>query len=134
MSESKLADCPRIYTRCPACNNDTLTINRGRLLCTWQECPDPTRIDKAIDRQPVPAQNAGAAPDLIPPIESNQSLVEAIKETDRHIEDLYRQAGEGRIVEKGLAAAAERVKLLTDALIHCSRLNAESNHCHAEKS
>lgn len=36
---------PRIYTRCPACHNDTLTINRGHLLCTWHACPDPTRID-----------------------------------------------------------------------------------------
>ena len=37
---------PRIYTRCPACHNTTLTINDGRLLCTWHECPDPTMIDR----------------------------------------------------------------------------------------
>jgi hypothetical protein len=37
---------PRIYTRCPACHNDTLVINKGKLLCTWHECPDPTRIDR----------------------------------------------------------------------------------------
>lgn len=35
----------RIYTRCPACGNDTLTINKGHLLCTWHECKDPTLID-----------------------------------------------------------------------------------------
>jgi hypothetical protein len=38
---------PRIYTRCPACQNDTLTINDDKhLLCTWIKCPDPTAIDK----------------------------------------------------------------------------------------
>jgi hypothetical protein len=37
---------PRIYTRCPACHNTTLTINDGRLLCTWHGCPDPTMIDR----------------------------------------------------------------------------------------
>lgn len=36
----------RIYSRCPACHNDTLTINKGRLLCTWHECSDPTLIDR----------------------------------------------------------------------------------------
>lgn len=40
--ESKI---PRIYTRCPACFNDTLTIKKGHLLCTWHACPDPTLID-----------------------------------------------------------------------------------------
>ena len=35
----------RILTRCPACGNDTLTINAGHLLCTWVDCKDPTRID-----------------------------------------------------------------------------------------
>lgn len=43
-------DCgksPRIYTRCPACGNDTLTINDDKhLLCTWIDCPDPTLIDR----------------------------------------------------------------------------------------
>ena len=38
--------CPRIYTSCPACHNDTLTVNDGHLLCTWHECPDPTLIDR----------------------------------------------------------------------------------------
>lgn len=40
-----LNDKPRIYTRCPACNNDTLTINDHHLLCTWVDCPNPTMID-----------------------------------------------------------------------------------------
>ena len=35
----------RIYTRCPACQNDTLTINDGHLLCTWIDCKNPTLID-----------------------------------------------------------------------------------------
>jgi hypothetical protein len=35
----------RIYTRCPSCHNDTLTLNNGHLLCTWHECKDPTAID-----------------------------------------------------------------------------------------
>lgn len=38
-------DEKRIYTRCPACGNDTLTINNGHLLCTWATCPDHTTID-----------------------------------------------------------------------------------------
>ena len=37
----------RIYSRCPACGNDTLTINKGHLLCTWHDCPSPTAIDHA---------------------------------------------------------------------------------------
>jgi len=41
-----MSDTPRIYTRCPACGNDTLTINSGHLLCTWIECPNPCMIDQ----------------------------------------------------------------------------------------
>lgn len=37
----------RIFTRCPACKNDTLIINKGHLLCTWLECKDPVSIDQA---------------------------------------------------------------------------------------
>lgn len=38
----------RIYTKCPACLNDTLTINDDKhLLCTWVYCPNPTLIDSA---------------------------------------------------------------------------------------
>ena len=35
---------PRIFTRCPACGNDTLTVNNGHLLCTWHTCSNPTMI------------------------------------------------------------------------------------------
>lgn len=35
----------RIYTRCPACEHDCLTIKNGHLLCTWHECPDPCAIE-----------------------------------------------------------------------------------------
>lgn len=38
---------PRIYTKCPACGNDTLTINDGHLLCTWYKCPAPGEIEKS---------------------------------------------------------------------------------------
>jgi hypothetical protein len=42
------AQSPRIYTRCPACHNDTLTLNDDKhLLCTWYKCPDPCSIDHA---------------------------------------------------------------------------------------
>lgn len=44
----------RIFTRCPACGNDTLTINDGHLLCTWHTCPDPTLIDRP--QQPAPRE------------------------------------------------------------------------------
>lgn len=44
---------PRIYTKCPACHNDTLTINDDKhLLCTWIECPNPTLIDKLGEATP----------------------------------------------------------------------------------
>lgn len=36
---------PRIYSRCPACLNDTLILNKGKLLCTWFECKNPTVMD-----------------------------------------------------------------------------------------
>jgi hypothetical protein len=55
---------------------------------------------------------------------SNASIVEALKETDRHMEELYRQAGEGRIVSEGLNAARERASALTDALIKSQHLNS----------
>ena len=55
---------------------------------------------------------------------SSASIVEAIKETYRHMEELYRQAGEGRIVENGLAAARERANALTQALIRGQHLNS----------
>lgn len=39
---------PRLYTRCPACLNDTLTVNKGRLLCTWYECKNPLAVEELI--------------------------------------------------------------------------------------
>lgn len=39
----------RIYTRCPSCHNDTLMINKGRFVCGWQACKDPTLIDRIGD-------------------------------------------------------------------------------------
>jgi hypothetical protein len=47
LAESDEYPTPRIYMRCPACKNDTLTINEGHLLCTWHACPDPTMIDRS---------------------------------------------------------------------------------------
>lgn len=44
-TRQRLRLAPRIYTKCPACNHDTLTINDHHLLCTWHECPNPTMID-----------------------------------------------------------------------------------------
>ena len=47
MKKSKDQACQRIYTRCPACHNDTLIITKtGRLLCTWHVCPNPILIDR----------------------------------------------------------------------------------------
>lgn len=44
---------PRIYTKCPACHSDTLTINDDKhLLCTWIDCPNPTLIDKLGEATP----------------------------------------------------------------------------------
>ena len=57
----------RIFTRCPACHNDTLTINDGRLLCTWHECPDPTMIDRIGEPLPnAPAEAPASAGRLGP--------------------------------------------------------------------
>lgn len=39
----------RIFSRCPSCRNDTLTLNKGHLLCTWHDCKDPTLIDRVGD-------------------------------------------------------------------------------------
>lgn len=41
---------PRIFTRCPACHNDTLSIHEGHLFCTWITCPNPTLIDTIGER------------------------------------------------------------------------------------
>lgn len=50
LAELEKARNPRIYTKCPACKNDTLTINDDKhLLCTWHECPNPTLIDSVGD-------------------------------------------------------------------------------------
>lgn len=38
------AHVPRIYSKCPACSNDTLTIHEKHLLCTWVDCPNPTMV------------------------------------------------------------------------------------------
>lgn len=32
MNSTETQACPRVYTRCPACHNDTLTVNKGRLV------------------------------------------------------------------------------------------------------
>lgn len=59
--QNTLAPCPRIYTRCPACNNSTLTIYEGHLLCTWIGCPDPTLIHtgKPKAAAPCPIKDEG---------------------------------------------------------------------------
>lgn len=44
-------EVPRIFTRCPACGHDSLTINKGHLLCTWHKCSDPTLIDRTKSRE-----------------------------------------------------------------------------------
>lgn len=59
----------RIYTRCPACNNDTLKINNGHLLCTWHKCPDPTLIDKIGE---PPSSNVIAARERIGMLRENK--------------------------------------------------------------
>jgi hypothetical protein len=65
MNDTESQVCPRIYTRCPACHNDTLTINKGQLLCTWHKCKDPTLIDRlgeperAGDRKPATSETEG---------------------------------------------------------------------------
>lgn len=63
---------------------------------------------------------------------SNASILEAIKETDRHMEELYRQAGEGCIVTDGLNAARNRASALTAALISGKHLNAAGERQPAE--
>lgn len=44
-SSSELKACPipegRLYDPCPACDMDTLVINKGHLLCTWHKCTNP---------------------------------------------------------------------------------------------
>lgn len=46
-AESKGLRNPRIYTHCPSCGKDTLTINEDKhLICTWIDCKDPTLIDR----------------------------------------------------------------------------------------
>jgi hypothetical protein len=58
---------PRIYTRCPACGNDTLIINKGHLLCSWHECPNPVAIDRLFianqQRTPTPISVKDALPE-----------------------------------------------------------------------
>lgn len=52
-SQSATNRSPRIYTKCPACHCDTLTINDDKhLLCTWIDCPNPTLIDKLGEATP----------------------------------------------------------------------------------
>ena len=68
--------------------------------------------DKPEAQAPLPAWSG-----------SNASIVEALKETHRHMEELYRQAGEGRIVADGLDAAQKRASALTDALTKTEHLN-----------
>ncbi len=51
---TKSTVCIRIYSRCPACHNETLIINDGRLLCSWWKCSDPTLIDRLGDHAEKP--------------------------------------------------------------------------------
>ena len=69
-------------------------------------------VDSKLYTRETSGEASFAAPDG-----SNAAIVEALNETDRHMEELYRQAGEGRVVAEGLRAARERSSALTDALI-----------------
>lgn len=51
---------PSIYSRCPACGNDTLTIHDKHLLCTWHTCPNPSLIDRLPELYSVAVQLATA--------------------------------------------------------------------------
>ena len=66
MNDTKNQACPRIYTKCPACHNDTLTINDDKhLICTWHDCKDPTLIDRVSElvRAGDRAHKAGGEPE-----------------------------------------------------------------------
>jgi hypothetical protein len=79
MKKSKDQACPRIYTRCPACHNDTLTITKtGRLLCTWHVCPNPILIDRIGEPSYVwPGERAGDRKPVMPEPQGVKALVSA---------------------------------------------------------
>jgi regulator of replication initiation timing len=39
------ARSPKIHSRCPACDQNTLGLYEGRLFCNYKECPDPNMVD-----------------------------------------------------------------------------------------
>jgi hypothetical protein len=71
----------RIYTRCPSCHNDTLTLNKGHLLCTWHECKDPTAIDTIWKYTPRDSVMDRTGSDLI-------TYVERLRAELRDINDI----------------------------------------------
>jgi len=122
MNDTEPQACPRIYTRCPACHNDTLTINKGHLLCTWHECKDPTLLDRTSElvRAGDRAHKAGGEPEELKALASATccaappELVEALKEINRHIELLEI---DGRLGMSGsIVAARKQQELLVAAL------------------
>lgn len=94
-------DALRIYSKCPACHNDTLTINYDKhLLCTWINCPNPCLIDN-VDRE-LTAANARIAEldrmssDLIGEIEKQreekESFANQLSESQAQLATSQRQS------------------------------------------
>lgn len=71
------ADAPRIYTRCPSCQNTTLVINKGHLLCTWIDCKDPTLIHRSNEISTLRAELSTLRQD-------KEKLKEALKKYGEH--------------------------------------------------
>lgn len=55
---AQLAKPARIYTRCPSCHYNTLSIHEGRLFCTYIGCKDPTLIHRDSELEQVRARLA----------------------------------------------------------------------------
>ncbi len=100
---------PRIYTRCPACHNDTLTINYDKhLLCTFIGCPDPTLIDRiSVEREKDRARiaepesrvwNAISDPQTKAALSlpEDNGLLEEVRNAIEHANELVKKMSDGK--------------------------------------
>lgn len=99
----------RIFTRCPSCGNDTLTINKGHLLCTWRECKDPCAIETGFDRLTAELAQAQAT---LTTILTDVDYEGGIQSWTRKYNELSLSALQ--IIQDNAATVEENVKLKTE--------------------
>ena len=106
--------------KCPVCGGNGIVPNGFYTQTTGQWATSDVTPDKCRT-----CQGTGIVepkPEYTPVVCSTANLLDALKETHRHIEALYTHAGNGTTVMESMEAAKKRAKKLEDEIMRRAAL------------